>query len=271
MNRHMSNAQRIPVLMYHRVDTPVNAWEGRYCVTPSRFAAHMRRLQRAGWRACSLEEFVAWLDAGHPLPEGSFLLTFDDGFAGVFEHAAPLLKDLGWPAVMFLVADLIGQRDEWSRSENPEGNTYPLLTTEQIRQMQNWNWSFQSHSCRHADLPTLDDRSLDQELQRSRELIQVVTGRTVEYLAYPYGRHDERVMQSALRAGYRAAFSVRSGFNRSDVNRLQIRRIDVFGTDTPHELVRKMRLGSNDGSLRNQLAFYTNRLKSRIQSYGRRS
>ena len=47
------------------------------------------------------------------LPDGSFLLTFDDGFLGVYEYAVPVLRDLGWPATVFLVSQRIGGRDDW--------------------------------------------------------------------------------------------------------------------------------------------------------------
>ena len=46
------------------------------------------------------------------------------------------------------------------------------------------------------------------------------------------------------------------GFNRGDVNPFRVRRLDVFGTDTPRMLLRKLQLGSNDGSLRGALGYY---------------
>ncbi|MGB5340370.1 MAG: polysaccharide deacetylase family protein, partial [Gammaproteobacteria bacterium] len=87
----------------------------------------MHRLAAHGRQACSLEDFFLWLAGDKELPEGSFLLTFDDGFRGVYEHAAPVLQHLGWPATVFLVSRLIGGQDVWCQTENPEGFTYPLM------------------------------------------------------------------------------------------------------------------------------------------------
>jgi len=67
---------------------------------------------------------------------------------------------------------------------------------------------------------------------------------------------DGRVEHATRAAGYRAAFSTLSGFNRQDVNRFCIRRLDIFGTDTPRGLLRKVRLGSNDGSLFGQWRYF---------------
>ncbi len=260
----MSAAARVPVLMYHRVGVAHNAWEARYAITPANFAAHMRALARKGYRAVGIDALVEWLEGGAPLPEGAILVTFDDGFRGVREHALPVLEAMGWPFTVFLVADLIGEQDHWTRDANPAGVTHPLLDADEILDMQRRGVSFHSHTCSHASLPSLDDARLAGELAGSRQKLSDLLGRPVEYLAYPFGHVDERVAAATRAAGYRAAFSTRSGFNRQDVDRFLIRRIDVFGTDTPGMLLRKVRLGSNDGSITHAARYYFDRALSRL-------
>ncbi|MBI3772174.1 MAG: polysaccharide deacetylase family protein [Gammaproteobacteria bacterium] len=258
------NAKKIVVLMYHRLGEAHNAWEQKYCVSPDRFAAQMRMLTNRGMKAVAIDDFIAWLDGKIQLPEGSFLLTFDDGFRGVRDYALPVLKQLGWPFTVFLVSDLIGGRDEWTRSSNPSGKTFPLLDADEIRDMQNHGVSFHSHTCNHASLPSLDDSALTHELVRSRESLAKLLTHEVSYLAYPFGHVDDRVEAAASKAGYRAAFSTRPGFNRLDENRFRVRRIDVFGSDTAAMLWRKIKFGSNDGSLTHTLGYYLDRIKSRL-------
>lgn len=258
------NAVRIPVLMYHRVGEAHNDWERKYCVSPQRFADHMRALARAGWRAVSIENFFAWLDGRAELPGQSFLLTFDDGFLGVHEHAAPVLTALGWPATVFLVSQLIGQRDDWCEAHNPSGVTYPLMDASHIRELRGQGFSFHSHTRNHADLPTLDDRQLHDQLAGSRTDLQALAGEETAFLAYPYGHYDDRVLQAAQAAGYQAAFSVQPGFNRRDIDRFRLRRLDVFGTDSAAALRRKITLGSNDGSLGHSLRYGARRVLSRL-------
>lgn len=260
----MSHAERVPVLMYHRVGQAYNGWEARYCISPDNFAAHMRALARKGYRAIEIDALVDWLEGGPPLPEGALVITFDDGFRGVREHALPVLEAMGWPFAVFLVSDLIGGEDLWTRDANPSGVTYPLLNAEEIRDMHRRGVRFHSHTRSHPSLPKLDDEQLADQLVGSRQVIQSLLGEEVAYLAYPFGHVDARVEAAARAAGYRAAFSTRSGFNRRDVNRFQIRRIDVFGTDTPAMLLRKVGLGSNDGSLTHAARYYLGRLKSRL-------
>lgn len=258
------SAVRVPVLMYHRVGEAHNDWERKYCVGAQRFSEHMLALAGAGWRAVPIDDFFAWLDGRLELPEQSFLLTFDDGFLGVHEHAAPVLAKLGWPATVFLVSQLIGQRDTWCETHNPSGVTYPLMDASHIRQLRGQGFSFHSHTRNHADLPTLDDTLLRDQLAGSREDLQALLGEEAAYLAYPYGRYDDRVLQAARTAGYRAAFSVQPGFNRRDVERFRLRRLDVFGTDSAAALRRKITLGSNDGSLAHSLRYRAGRVLARL-------
>ncbi len=265
----MSQATRIPVLMYHRVGASSNAWEARYAISPEGFAAHMQTLARSGYRAVDIDALVDWLEGGAALPEGAFLLTFDDGFRGVREHALPVLEKLGWPFTVFLVSDLIGGEDVWTRSSNPSGATFPLLDAGEIRDMQRRGCSFHSHTRSHASLPKLDDVALADQLRGSRSALAELLDHDVRYIAYPFGHLDERVEAATRAAGYRAAFATQPGFNRRDVNRFRIRRIDVFGTDTPAMLARKIHLGSNDGSLGHALRYYLARLSSRLPGVGR--
>jgi peptidoglycan/xylan/chitin deacetylase (PgdA/CDA1 family) len=96
----------IPVLLYHGIgdrddfDLPADA---AYGVTQPNFAKQMALLHAAGYQTISLEQFRAYL-AGEPvtLPPRPVLLTFDDSLANSFEGADPVLRQLGWNAVMFV-------------------------------------------------------------------------------------------------------------------------------------------------------------------------
>lgn len=257
-------AERVPVLMYHRVGEIHSVAEARYAIDPKRFADHMRALAGAGLNAVPIADLVAWLEGGPPLPAGALVLTFDDGFRGVFEHASPVLEELGWPFTVFLISDRIGGVDDWMRLSDPASRRYPLLDASEIRTLQGRGCTFHSHTRIHASLPSLSDAELDDQLAGSRHELGRMTGQEVEYLAYPYGHCDERVVAATRAAGYRAAFSVRPGFNRQGEDLFRIRRLDVFGTDTPAMLLRKVRLGNNDGSLGHAARYYLGRIRQRL-------
>ena len=258
-------SSRVPVLMYHRIGLAGGANERRYCVSPGRFAKHMHTLAQRGMWACSIEDFVAWLEGSKTMAPGAFLLTFDDGFLGVFEHAFPIVRELRWAATVFLVSGLIGGKNVWQRAES-RGRTFPLLGLDQINAMRQGGIAFHSHTRTHPDLTRLGDDALVDEIAGSKQELERLLNVPVRYLAYPYGRFDERAPTAARKAGYRAAFSVQSGFNHPHGDPYCIRRLDVFGTDTPNQLLRKVNLGTNDGSWSRSVSYYVDRICIRMRN-----
>jgi peptidoglycan/xylan/chitin deacetylase (PgdA/CDA1 family) len=67
---------------------------------------------------------------------------------------------------------------------------------------------FGSHGFTHADLTQLDDEACEEDLRESRLLLETILEEPVPFLAYPRGRHDERVRRAAARAGYTRAFGL---------------------------------------------------------------
>jgi peptidoglycan/xylan/chitin deacetylase (PgdA/CDA1 family) len=259
-------SSRVTVLMYHRVGENVhNDWERRYCISPARFESHLRALESAGMVPCTVERFIAWVEGSATLPERSFVLTFDDGYYGVYEHAFPLLAAMRWPATVFLVTGLIGKDDAWTATENPAGRTCRLLGAGEIRKMYESGFSFHSHTRSHPDLRKLSPQALREELTGARQDLEELLGRPSGFLAYPYGWFDDAVVEAAKATGYAAAFSTQPGFNRRDVDRYRIRRLDVFGTDTASALLRKMALGTNDGSWWHTVRYYGERVAARLR------
>lgn len=255
---------RVPVLMYHRVSEQMAAQDRAYCVTPRQFAAHLDWLAAHGWRPCTVTAFERWYSGGAALPERSVLITFDDGFEGVYRHAFPLLAARGWPATVFLVSALVGRRDSWTTREFGAGQGHALLDRAQIADMAAGGIEFHSHTRTHANLTALDDRALAEQLQGSRAELEDMLGREVPYLAYPFGRADDRVRSAARTAGYRMGFSVDPGFNRPGGDTLAVRRLDITGRDGRASFGRKVSLGSNDGSLARQLRYLSRRIAARL-------
>jgi peptidoglycan/xylan/chitin deacetylase (PgdA/CDA1 family) len=193
------------ILCYHSVDP---AWESPLAVRPSEFEAHCRWLARHR-RVVPLAEAMARTDGAGRLPRRSAVITFDDGFTGVLEHALPVLRRLGLPATVFLVAQTLtdeGLAAHWVRTPPPWPVT--MLTREQVLQMQEEGVDFQSHSWAHLDLVDLGYDACVDDLRRSRELLEDVLGKRVSHLAYPRGLHDDDVRRAAETAGYTHAYSL---------------------------------------------------------------
>lgn len=259
-------ADRVPVLMYHRVEASLHASERRYAVTTAQFAAQLDWLTDRDWRPCSMTAFMAWYLDGASLPARSVLITFDDGFAGLHSQVMPQMARRGWPATVFLVSALTGGHEGWlAREQQASGAAHALLSAAQIAEMAAAGFEFHSHSRHHARLTELDEARLVDEVAGSRAELEQLIGAPVRAIAYPYGGVDARVRQAVAQAGYRLGFGVEPGFNRAAGPALDVRRLDITGFDTPSRFGRKLAFGTNDGSLAYQLRYIGRRLAARLR------
>ena len=108
--RRRRGDHRVFVLEYHDVgpDGPVE--EG--IVSVSRFRAHVRWLRRH-YPIVSLSEAVAQLARPGGLAEDVVVITLDDGYAGTFEHAWPVLRGEGVPGAVFLTTGFLDGEPLW--------------------------------------------------------------------------------------------------------------------------------------------------------------
>jgi hypothetical protein len=68
-------------------------------------------LAKAGWQPVTLGELADAYAGKKRLPLKPILLTFDEGYLATYEAADPVLRELRWPAVMFLKTDRQEERD----------------------------------------------------------------------------------------------------------------------------------------------------------------
>ena len=246
----MSNVQRPisnveittpPVLCYHRIGGPLELGVTR--VAASIFRRQMESLARDGWRTLTLSEYAAGLTEGAEDHAGltpgrrpgvsrairTFLITFDDGYASLAEHAFPVLADLGFTATTFLITDFVGRENTW---DIPYAfRRLPHLDWETIEYWQARGFDFQSLGARHERLTWLDDAAVTDDLARARQaLVRHLGPHAGRAIAYPFGAVDERVVRLAAAVGYELGFGALTPGRRPGVSRaqLQLPRTPVY-------------------------------------------
>lgn len=129
------SADAVPVLIYH--GTPA---EGNNNVPlPQKvFVEQMHALKDAGWQTITLKDFSAFMKGEKILPAKSFLLTFDDARKESFYPADPVLKDLGYTAVMFVITG-------FSLPEEETNSTFYLSKNELKYMKDSGRWELESH------------------------------------------------------------------------------------------------------------------------------
>ncbi len=207
----------LAILSYHKVGPPSpGAWPTWYHVPAKTFAAHLDVLEDGGWRVLDAPTALATLSEpnGH---ERAALLTFDDGYRSLLEHAAPLLHERSLPAVAFVPTAFVGRTSEWDEGthEPPE----PICSWDELRQLQALGVSVQSHGVTHRGVSRLSREELDDELAGSKTELEGELGTLVDLFAFPYGdAGGDEVRPALVQAGYRGAFLYGGGVIREPVD-----------------------------------------------------
>ena len=212
----------LPILTYHRIESldesGVPDVRRRRTVSPADFAAQMEWLHRHGFRAITHLQALEALELGVPLPPKPILLTFDDGYRDVLDHAAPVLARLRMPATAYVITGLISGPDP------------SFLTWKDLLALERQGIDIGSHTVTHRNLTLLSDTEASAELRRSRRDLERHLGHAVPWLAYPHGAADTRIVQLARRAGYELAVTTQPGRIQSSSALLELRRVEVLGT-----------------------------------------
>jgi peptidoglycan/xylan/chitin deacetylase (PgdA/CDA1 family) len=197
----MNSERTIPVLVWHKVSP--RGEPGITVVSPERFRRQLAALRAAGAGPITLEEYQT--RGGRQRTGGTHcLLCFDDAYACVEEHAAPQLLKLGWPATLFPVLGWIGRENGWDRGLL--GRRFAHLDVDGIRRLLEAGWSLGLHGRSHRPLVGRGLDVLERELVESRAELELLFGRSVHAIAWPYGRCDRRAVRVAQAAGLRLGF-----------------------------------------------------------------
>jgi len=243
---------RFPVLAYHKVDPRKEL--GITSISPKRFKKQVSLLRQFGYTSVlpqSLFEQTGTITK-------PILITFDDGYEGVYEYAYPILKECGFTATVFITTGYVGTYNNWDASPGPR---FRHLNWKQIIEMSDDGICFGAHSVNHVFLTRQSNKKVKYELETSKKILEDETGKSVRFFSYPYGDYDRRIIEFIYEAGYEAAFSLRPEFLKvEDIinNRYILPRIAIYCIDSLCAF--KSKIGnSNSDALP-----YSQRLKNRL-------
>ncbi len=221
----------VPIITYHNVAESRLAAGASYQelnnVTPKSFAYQMKFLKDKGYKVISFDELVSGIKAARVFPRNTVVIHFDDGYEDNYTNAFPVLKSYGFPAMVFLVSDLIGVKGEY-------------LTWDQVKEMDAHGFKAGAHTRRHAYLPDLNADQIKDQLAGSKRIIEEKLGHPIDYLVYPSGAFNEMTKQIAKESGFKAAATTNRGFDRSNRDLFEIKRIRIKDTDRGFALWAKL-------------------------------
>ena len=233
---------RVPILMYHKISNLTDDVEDMWNVPPTLFREHMDYIARNRFHVLSLLEFYDYMTSGKDMPENSVVITFDDGYEGVYRHAFPLLKEYKFPATIFLACDLdthpIFWWDEPLIKKRPHLREEVLpLSWEQIDEMKRSGYiSFGSHTMSHPHLGRLPAEDIEYELGQSKKLLEEKLNEDIIFFAYPfgirqYGDISDETARMVVEKGYKLACTSEIGRNKVGEDVFMLKRIGISHFD----------------------------------------
>ena len=249
------------ILCYHNVvRSSTGGGESAVHMSLDRFDSPLRWIT-GHYNVLPLNELQARVQANRQ-SNRTLSITFDDGYAGVFEHAWPLLKAARLPATVFIPTVSIdsgapfwwdypavvrnatpARRRYWLeelRGDGPqislfeEATAAPTLpaeylpaTWESIRRAAAEGFDLGAHSATHRNLTRLTAAELDAEISGSRNTLEERTGVRAESFAYPYGLWNSAVRDCVRNAGFRIGVTLDSGLNRAGTDAWSLRRVNI--------------------------------------------
>lgn len=212
----------VPILTYHSLDDS----DAVTSVAPGDFSRHMRSLAQRGFAGICLSQLLDGWEGKAPLPPRPVVLTFDDGFANLRPHAAPLLAELKFRATIFAVSGRCGQTNDWP-GQAPGIPRLPLLSWNELAQLANAGWEIGAHTLTHRPLSKLSAADARREIVESQAMIEDRLGRAVTTFAYPFGLMNAASYE-CVRENFRGACSVELGTAAVAEDRHALRRLDVY-------------------------------------------
>ena len=201
-----SVANTVPVLMYHRISTDQTVGNSDP-ISLKQFTEQMQYLADNRYHTLKVSELVDFLQ-GRDVPAGSIVLTFDDGWKSVLQ-AVPVLNRHGFKASFFIIT---------ACGDGLFGGKGDYLNWEEIGQLaKNPKFEIGSHTVTHPWAPNdnlitwVDGLNpgkgvlqVRRELRNSKIALETHLARPIEYLAWPKGWYNQKLVKLATEAGYKA-------------------------------------------------------------------
>ncbi len=213
---------KLPILLYHRiVKNKSEVGKHKIYVFEKQMEQQLAYLKENNFSTITFKDLL------QAKPDDDFsrkiILTFDDGYEDNYTLLFPLLKKYGFTAVIYLVTRL--KKNEWDIAEGEPA--LPLLTAEQIAEMNDYGIEFGAHTCTHKALNEIKIDEAKGEIENCIADVKKLTGKNVVSFAYPFGGINKKVKELMRHSGVPFAVSTNTGPMNWYDDKMQMRRIEV--------------------------------------------
>jgi peptidoglycan/xylan/chitin deacetylase (PgdA/CDA1 family) len=207
------------ILLYHQITPKINEKNVKMAVSPELFARQMAYVAKKHYPVISLNDFFVYQAKNIPFSSRHIILTFDDGFKDNYLYALPILKKYNFKATIFLSTDFIGSAaryspklDSWTMEKEKAEDSFCLfLSWNEIKDMARQGIDFGSHTCSHPYLTRIPSLEAEQEIKKSKKIIENNLGQKIKFFSYPFGEFNKKIEGMVKRAGFSGACTAYPG------------------------------------------------------------
>ena len=208
--RTRRRAGDLTILLYHRVGGAAAEID----LPTSVFEAQLRHLAE--------HERISPLDDALDRGLGGVVVTFDDGTPDFYRTVLPLLVRHRVPVTLYLATGMVAG----------EGGGTDALSWDQLREaIATGLVTVGSHTHSHADLSRADGSEAEEEMRRSKELIEDELGVRCRHFAYPWAVASPAAELAARRCFDSAALDAWRTNRRGRIDPYRLGRTPILRSD----------------------------------------
>lgn len=197
-NKTILARREVPVLCYHQIRNNIASDSKRAhddIIAPDKFGEHMKMLADSGYHSILPDQLYNYLVYGAKLPEKPIMITFDDTDEDQFTIGNSTLKKHGFKGIYFIMTVSIGRKGRIN-----------YMTKEQIKKLSDEGNTIASHTYDHKNFAQFTDADWTTQIDEPTKKLEQITGKKVEYFAFPYGVYKSSTLHKLKEHGFKAAF-----------------------------------------------------------------
>lgn len=217
-NATILSRKEVPVLCYHLIRDFRPGESERmkgYIVTPAEFADQMKTLADSGYQTILPDQLYNYLTRGASIPPKPIMITFDDTHEEHYTIGSAELKKHGFKGVYFIMTISI--------------NRPRYMTQQQIKDLSDSGSVIACHTWDHHMVTKYQGADWDTQFVKPRKRLEEITGKPVNYFAYPFGLWNMTAVEELKKRNYKLAF-ILSTKRDSTEPLYTVRRMIVPGT-----------------------------------------
>lgn len=189
------NRKQVPVICYHQIRewTTSDSKSAKDYITPiAIFRDQIKMLSDSGYTSILPDQLYDYLAYGIELPDKPVMITFDDNDGTQYSAANPILKEFGFKGVYFIMTVTIGRPRYMSKA--------------QLKELSDDGNVIGSHTWDHHNVRQYKDEDWVIQVEKPSKVLKEITGKKVEYFAFPFGAWNEEALSQLEKRGMKASF-----------------------------------------------------------------